>query len=138
MLEETRHSEVKALQAQINNIKTVHAAELTAALETRESELTEAEALVKERIEEIENVYRSAIDDQNETLELYEKYIRNFDAAITLSDKKIKDLDSKGLFSSDDEIGFFFTTVSGIQTVLNHFKIDKEALDIKHEEQVKG
>jgi hypothetical protein len=42
---------------------------------------------------------------------------------ITISEKKVKDLDTLGAFESDDEIGFFFNTVKAIQAELNKFKI---------------
>ena len=117
-LEDKRHSEVKSLNTQIEELKNNHSLELNSAREIRESEIVETEELIKSRIGEIENVYKSAIDDQNITLELYERYIRNFDAAITLSGKKLADLDAKGIFASDDEIGFFFNYVKDLQSVL--------------------
>jgi hypothetical protein len=142
-IETANHAEVKRLKKEYDDLNTDHKSiledltvkhklALDTALETREEEIVETEKLVTDRIEEIESVYRSAIDEQNESLELYEKYIRNFDAALTLSDKKLKDLDIRGTFSSDDEIGFFFQSVRGLQGALNNFRIDKEVLDKQH------
>jgi hypothetical protein len=42
---------------------------------------------------------------------------------IKTSEKKLKDVDRLGAFASDDEVGFFFETVKGIQEQLNDFKI---------------
>lgn len=98
----------------------------------KEEELIESEQLVKDRIVEIEKVYKEVIDEQNESLELYEKYIRNFDATIALSGKKLEELDEKGSFKSDDEIGFFFRAVQSLQSILDNFKINKEVLDKKY------
>jgi len=42
---------------------------------------------------------------------------------ITDSEKKLKEVDRLGAFKSDDEIGFFFTTVMQIQEELNKFKV---------------
>lgn len=137
-------SEVKnTCQTRIEELSTAHSGavkdlevKLAAALEVRESDLEESEQLVKDRIKEIEDAYKQVLEEQNQSLELYEKYIRNFDAAITLSGKKLRDLDAKGSFSSDDEIGFFFTNVSYLQEALNKFKIDKEIMDQDHAEKL--
>ena len=37
------------------------------------------------------------------------------------SDKKLKIIDKKGTFESDDEIGWFFTSIKKIQIILNEF-----------------
>ena len=39
------------------------------------------------------------------------------------SDKRLKTLDSKGSFESDDEIGWFFEQIKVIQERLNNFKL---------------
>lgn len=102
---------------------------LKSAIDVRAEDLEESEKLVKERIDEIQSVYQSAIDDQNASLLLYEKYIKNFDACIQLSDKKLKEIDARGTFETDDEVGIFFTNLKYMQQLLNNFKIDKETLD---------
>lgn len=109
-------------------------ASLQAALDIKEAELEEVEGLVRGKVGEIEKAYKEVLEEQNQSLELYESYIRNFDAAITLTSKKLKDLDDKGVFASDDEIGFFFTYVNGLQNILEKFKIEKEVLDNRYEE----
>lgn len=43
-------------------------------------------------------------------------------AVIAESDRLITEIDRRGTFSSDDEIGFFFQTVKGIQQTLNEFR----------------
>lgn len=43
-------------------------------------------------------------------------------AVIAESDRLIVEIDKRGTFSSDDEIGFFFQTVKGIQQTLNEFR----------------
>ena len=111
-------STIKSYEDKIENISKLN-----------EEDLLQSEELIKGRIKDIEEVHRSVLDDQNVTLELYESYIKNFDAAITLTDKKLKDLDNKGVFSSDDEIGFFFRSILDLQSILNRFKIEKEVLD---------
>jgi len=69
-----------------------------------------------EKLEDITN-------KQTEILAGYMTYLNKLSEIISHSDKKIKEVDIKGSFESDDEIGFFFETVKSIQEVLNHFNI---------------
>jgi hypothetical protein len=41
------------------------------------------------------------------------------------SNKKIKEIDSKQIFQSDDEIGWFFTGIKEIQELINEYNIKK-------------
>lgn len=58
-------------------------------------------------------------------LEGYLTYIDKISQVIEVSEKRITDLDDKEMFSSDDEIGFFFKTVKEIQSHLSNFTIKK-------------
>ena len=60
---------------------------------------------------------------QNEILISYQIYLNKISDIIELSDKKLKEIDYKGSFESDDEIGFFFQSVKQLQETLNVFKI---------------
>jgi hypothetical protein len=42
---------------------------------------------------------------------------------IEFSDKKLKEVDHKESFKSDDEVGFFFEEIKQIQSTLNQFKV---------------
>jgi hypothetical protein len=53
----------------------------------------------------------------------YEEYMINLSTTINFSDKKIKEIDARGTFESDDEIGFFFKQIKFFQEQLNNFKI---------------
>ena len=53
----------------------------------------------------------------------YMNYLDNISKTIEISDKKLKELDVKGSFKSDDEVGFFFKSVQQIQDILNDFKV---------------
>tara|TARA_B100000902_G_C27219977_1_gene869104 strand:- start:520 stop:804 length:285 start_codon:yes stop_codon:yes gene_type:complete len=55
----------------------------------------------------------------------YLQYLDQISRVIEVSDEKIKKIDIKGSFKSDDEIGFFFEQIKGIQEVLNDFKLKK-------------
>jgi hypothetical protein len=53
----------------------------------------------------------------------YEDYMVNLSNTIEFSNTKLKEIDSKGSFESDDEVGFFFKTVQFLQEQLNNFKV---------------
>jgi len=55
----------------------------------------------------------------------YSNYITKFDEIITFTDTQLKEIDSKGAFASDDEVGFFFLKIKELQKILNQFKIEK-------------
>jgi hypothetical protein len=60
---------------------------------------------------------------QEDILAGYMGYLNKISGIIELSDKKLKEIDHKGSFESDDEIGFFFQSVKQLQEVLNAFQI---------------
>jgi len=60
---------------------------------------------------------------QEDILASYLTYLNKISDIIDISDKKLKEVDDKGLFEADDEIGWFFVQVKMIQDVLNQFKI---------------
>jgi hypothetical protein len=60
---------------------------------------------------------------RDEILVSYQIYLNKISDIIELSDKKLKEIDHKGSFESDDEIGFFFQSVKQLQETLNVFKI---------------
>jgi hypothetical protein len=53
----------------------------------------------------------------------YLGYLERLSQVIELTDEKLKKLDSRGSFKSDDEIGFFFNQVMELQKILNEFNI---------------
>ena len=57
---------------------------------------------------------------KNETLE---DFISKQSAAINECDKRVKEIDTRGTFSSDDEIGWFFKEIKKIQEALNEFTL---------------
>lgn len=63
------------------------------------------------------------ISNQESILTGYMEYLSKISSIIELSDKKLKEIDHKGSFESDDEIGFFFQSVKQLQEALNAFKI---------------
>jgi hypothetical protein len=57
---------------------------------------------------------------KNEELE---DFIVKQSEAIDLCNQRLKQLDDKGFFASDDEIGWFFTEVRKIQEAINEFRL---------------
>jgi hypothetical protein len=53
----------------------------------------------------------------------YLQYLDELSKVIEITDKKLKEIDHKGTFESDDEIGFFFKSIKQIQDILNDFKV---------------
>ena len=57
---------------------------------------------------------------KNETLE---DFIAKQSEAINICDQRLKEIDDKGIFYADDQIGFFFKEVQKIQEALNEFTL---------------
>jgi|TARA_R110000744_G_C18983369_1_gene519612 hypothetical protein len=55
----------------------------------------------------------------------YLTYLDQISRVIEAADVKIKKIDIKGSFESDDEIGFFFKQMKKIQEILNEFQLKK-------------
>ena len=53
----------------------------------------------------------------------YENFILKQSEAIQACDKRLKEIDDKGIFYADDQIGFFFKEVQKIQEALNEFTL---------------
>ena len=62
-------------------------------------------------------------EKQEDILESYMLYLDRISRCIELSDARLKEIDEKGTFKSDDEIGFFFDQVTQIQGILNEFQV---------------
>ena len=52
-------------------------------------------------------------------------YINNLDAVIEDINKRLQEVDNKGTFASDDEVGFFFNSLKKMSETLNVYKIRK-------------
>ena len=55
--------------------------------------------------------------------EKLEDFISKQSEAIIACDKRLKEIDDKGIFYADDQIGFFFKEVQKIQESLNEFTL---------------
>ena len=52
-------------------------------------------------------------------------FINKISEQIETSQKRLNEIDQKGIFQGDDEIGWFFNEVKIIQNDLSRFKIDQ-------------
>ena len=57
---------------------------------------------------------------KNETLE---DFIIKQSEAINACDKRLKEIDDKGVFYADDQVGWFFKELQKIQDALNEFTL---------------
>ena len=60
---------------------------------------------------------------QEDILAGYMSYLNKISDTIDFADKKLKEVDARGSFESDDEVGFFFKQIKQFQDILNAFKI---------------
>ena len=63
-------------------------------------------------------------EKQEDILVGYLQYLDKISQIIEVTDKKLKEIDSKETFKSDDEVGFFFEELQRLQTILNEFKVE--------------
>jgi len=64
-------------------------------------------------------------EKQEDILASYLTYLDRISRVIEVSDEKLKQVDARGTFQSDDEVGFFFQQIKGLQDILNEFQLRK-------------
>lgn len=64
-------------------------------------------------------------EKQEDIMVEYMEYLTRLDTAIEESDKRLQKIDERGLFKSDDEIGWFFDQIKSLQSILNEFRVTK-------------
>ena len=64
-------------------------------------------------------------ENQEDVLAGYITYLDQLSKIIEFSDEKLKKIDERGIFKSDDEIGFIYEQIKELQKVLSNFRIDK-------------
>ena len=62
---------------------------------------------------------------QEDIINTQNEYIQTISTIMTESNKKIKEIDSKQIFQSDDEIGWFFKGIKEIQELINEYNLNK-------------
>ena len=61
---------------------------------------------------------------QEDIISTQDEYIQTISNLMSESNKKIKEIDSKQIFQSDDEIGWFFKGIKEIQDLINEYNIN--------------
>jgi hypothetical protein len=61
---------------------------------------------------------------QEDIITTQNEYIQTISTIMSESNKKIKEIDSKQIFQSDDEIGWFFNGIKEIQGLINEYNIN--------------
>ena len=64
-------------------------------------------------------------EKQEDILAGYQNYLDSLSRIVEFADEKIKTIDSKGIFKTDDEVGFIYEEIKNLQKILSNFKIDK-------------
>jgi len=63
------------------------------------------------------------VERQEDLLKQHQDYMISLDSVIKSSSKKLNEIDKKGMFSSDDEIGWYFENIKSIQELLDDYKL---------------
>ena len=53
-----------------------------------------------------------------------ESYISKFSNSVDFANRRLGEIDEKGTFQSDDEVGWFFESVKTLQSELNDFNLN--------------
>ncbi len=64
-------------------------------------------------------------EKQEDILTGYITYLDQLSRVIEISDEKLKKIDQREIFKSDDEIGFMYEQIKELQRILSQFRIDK-------------
>tara|TARA_B110000285_G_scaffold40406_1_gene44183 strand:+ start:53 stop:337 length:285 start_codon:yes stop_codon:yes gene_type:complete len=64
-------------------------------------------------------------EKQEDALNKRDQYIDNLSVIMSESNRKIKEIDSRQIFESDDEIGWFFKGIKEIQELINEYNLNK-------------
>jgi len=73
------------------------------------------------------------VEKYEDIAQYQQNYIENISTVIGESSKRLREVDEKGTFESDDEVGFFFKGIKEIQRILDEFNLN--VTDGQKEEQ---
>ena len=73
------------------------------------------------------------VEKYEDIAQYQQNYIENISTIIGESSKRFQEVDGRGTFESDDEVGFFFNTLKEVQRVLDEFNLN--VTDGQKEEQ---
>ena len=55
----------------------------------------------------------------------YDRFISEYSKQLENTEKRLSEIDEKGMFKSDDEIGWFFKQIKRLQSDVSRFKINQ-------------
>ena len=64
-------------------------------------------------------------EKQEDILAGYITYLDQLSRIIEISDEKLKKIDERQIFKSDDEVGFMYEQIKDLQRILSNFRVDK-------------
>ena len=64
------------------------------------------------------------VEKYEDIAQYQQNYIENISTIIGESSKRLQEVDGRGTFESDDEVGFFFKTLKEVQGVLDEFNLN--------------
>ena len=64
------------------------------------------------------------VEKYEDIAQYQQNYIGNISTIIGESSKRLREIDEKGTFESDDEVGFFFKTIKEMQKILDEFNLN--------------
>jgi hypothetical protein len=60
---------------------------------------------------------------RQEAIISYQEYINGLGSTVEFMNKRIKEIDAKGTFNSDDEVGFFFERLKMLNDMLRPYDV---------------
>ena len=63
------------------------------------------------------------LEKLEDTVQDQQRYVENISNIIEDSNKRLREIDDKGHFSADDEVGFFFENLKQIQSILDGYRL---------------
>jgi hypothetical protein len=67
--------------------------------------------------------YEDELAKRQEAIISYQEYVNGLGSAVEFMTKRIDEIDSRGTFKSDDEVGFFFERLKMLNDMLKPYNI---------------
>jgi len=67
--------------------------------------------------------YEDELNKRQDAIISYQEYINGLGSTVEFINTRIKEIDAKGTFSSDDEVGFFFERLKMLNDMLRPYNV---------------
>lgn len=67
--------------------------------------------------------FEDELNKRQDAIISYQEYINGLGSTVEFMNKRIKEIDAKGTFSSDDEVGFFFERLKMLNDMLRPYNV---------------